>query len=88
MFEVFKLYLQGYSGYKIARKLNLDPPAVYAALESAKHNFAEADKMLTHLKALGWPLKLPEVEEQIRSKNPHKKKAVANTETEIAIRIG
>jgi hypothetical protein len=86
MFEILKLRLQGYSAYKIARKLNLDPPTVYRGLNFAEKNFAEVDKMLTELKASGWPLKLPEVEEQIRNRNPHKKKAV--TETEIAIKMG
>jgi hypothetical protein len=68
MFEILKLHLQGLSAYKIARKLNLDPPMVYASLKAAKTNFAKADKMLTQLKAQGWPLKLPEVEKQIRNK--------------------
>jgi hypothetical protein len=34
----------------------------------------------------GLQIKLPEVEKQIRSRNPHKKKVV--TESEIAIKIG
>jgi hypothetical protein len=86
MLEILKLNLQGFSAYKIARKLGFDPPTVYASLKAAKQNFREADKMLTELKALGWPMKLPEVEEQIRNRNPHKKKAV--TESEIAIKMG
>lgn len=86
MFEILKLHLEEHSAYKIARKLNLDPPTVYASLKAAKRNFAQADKMLTELKASGWPLKLPEVEEQIRNRNSRKKKTV--TETEIAIKMG
>jgi hypothetical protein len=86
MLEILKLHLEGNSAYKIARKLNLDPPTVYASLKAAKRNFAQADKMLTELKALGWPMKLPEVEEQIRNKTSRKKKPV--TETEIAIKMG
>jgi hypothetical protein len=86
MFEILKLRLQGYSAYKIARKLNMDPPTVYRRLNFAEKNFAEVDKMLTELKALGWPMKLPEVEQQIRNKTSRKKKAAV--ESEIAIKMG
>ena len=65
MFEILKLYLQGLSAYKIARKLNLDPPVVYASLKAAKTNFATVDKMIDELKACGWPEKLAEVENRI-----------------------
>jgi len=75
MHEILKLHLQGLSAYKIARKLNLDPPTVYASLKSAKQNFAQADKMITELKALGWPLKLPEIEKEINSKAKQKRTA-------------
>lgn len=83
MFEILKLNLQGFSAYKIARKLDLDPPSVYESLKAAKTNFAYADNMLTKLKALGWPTKMPEVASQIRSRSPQNKK-----ETEIAIKLG
>ena len=73
MFEVLKLYLQGFSAYRIARKLSLDPPAVYASLKSAKQNFVQADKMLTELKVLGWPTKLLEAEGQIRNRERTKR---------------
>jgi hypothetical protein len=86
MFEILKLRLQGNSAYRIARKLNIDPPTVYRGLDSAEKNFATVERMLIELKALGWPMKLPEVEEQIRNRTSHKKKAV--TETEIAIKMG
>ena len=71
---------------KIARKLDLDPPTIYSSLKAAKRNFAKADKMLTELKALGWPTKLPEIEQQIRSKSP--KKLVKPETSEIAIKLG
>ena len=86
MFEILKLHLQGLSAYKIARKLDLDPPTIYSSLKAAKRNFAKADKMLTELKALGWPTKLPEIEQQIRSKSP--KKPVKPETSEIAIKLG
>jgi hypothetical protein len=49
MFQILKLHLQGLSAYRIARKLNLDPPMVYASLKAAKTNFGEAENMLTQL---------------------------------------
>jgi len=92
MFEILKLRLQGFSAYKIARKLNLDPPTVYRGLNFAEKNFAEVDKMLTELKALGWPEKLPEVESQIR-RGAHQKRTVAQEplptqSEEIAFKLG
>jgi hypothetical protein len=92
MFEILKLRLQGFSAYKIARKLNLDPPTVYRGLNFAEKNFAEVDKMLTELKALGWPEKLPEVESQI-SRRAHQNRTVAQETLptrpeEIAIKLG
>lgn len=80
MFEILKLNLQGYSANKIASKLGLDPATVYSSLKSAKRNFAKADKMLIEIKALSWPLKLPEVEVQIRSKSPTQRKATKERE--------
>lgn len=62
MHEILKLRLQGFSAYKIARKLNQDPPMVYKSLKAGKRNFAEIDKMVMELKALGWPEKLVEIE--------------------------
>jgi len=92
MFEILKLRLQGFSAYKIARKLNLDPPTVYRGLSFAEKNFAEVDKMLTELKALGWPEKLPEVESQI-SRRAHQNRTFAHETVptrseEIAIKLG
>jgi hypothetical protein len=84
MFEILKLRLQEYSAYKIARKLNMDPPTVYRGLDSAEKNFATVEKMLIELKALGWPTKLPEVEEQIRNKSSHKKITVED----VAFKMG
>ena len=66
MHEILKLRLQGFSAYKIARKLNQDPPMVYKSLKAAKRNFAEIDKMLLELKALGWPEKLAQIENENR----------------------
>ena len=54
MFNILKLNLQGFSPYRIARKLEMDPPSVYVSLKAAKKNFSEADKMLQELKGLGW----------------------------------
>jgi len=87
-----KLRLQGFSAYKIARKLNLDPPTVYRGLNFAEKNFAEVDKMLAELKALGWPEKLPEVESQI-SRRAHQNRTVAQEtlptrSEEIAFKLG
>lgn len=77
MLEILKLRLQGYSAYKIARKLNLDPPTVYRGLDFATKNFAEVEKMLAELKGLGWPEKLVEVEKQVRTNRRAKKTVVA-----------
>jgi len=41
--------------------------------------------MLTELKALGWPDKLAEAEEDIRSKSPRRR---AKTTSEIAMKLG
>jgi transcriptional regulator len=59
MFEILKLRLEGLSGYKIARKLNLDPPMVYASLKAAEKNFVVAKKMINELERLGWPENVP-----------------------------
>lgn len=83
MFQILKLYLQGLSAYKIARKLALDPPMVYASLKAAKQNFAETDRMLAELKTLGWPVRLLEVEKQLRAR-AHQKR----TAQEIAPKLG
>jgi len=91
MHEILKLHLQGLSAYKIARKLNLDPPTVYASLKAAKRNFALADKMITELKALGWPLKLPEIEAAINSKVKQKRRTAKEQPApveEIAFKTG
>ena len=88
MHEILKLNLQGLSAYKIARKLGLDPPTVYASLSSAKMNFAAADKMLGELKALGWPERLPEIERQIRSGSPKQKRMAATARDEISFKMG
>ena len=92
MHEILKLRLQGFSAYKIARKLNQDPPMVYKSLKAGKRNFAEIDKMLMELKALGWPEKLPEVESQI-SRGTQQKRTVAQEtlltrSEEIAFKLG
>jgi len=92
MFEILKLRLQGFSAYKIARKLNLDPPTVYRGLNFAERNFAEVDKMLTELKALGWPEKLPEIASQI-SRRARQNRTVAQEtlltqSEEIAFKLG
>ena len=92
MHEILKLRLQGFSAYKIARKLNQDPPMVYKSLKAGKRNFAEIDKMLMELKALGWPEKLPEIESQI-SRRAHQKRTVAQETVptrseEIAFKLG
>jgi hypothetical protein len=92
MFEILKLRLQGFSAYKIARKLNLDPPTVYRGLNFAEKNFVEVDKMLTELKALGWPEKLPKIASQI-SRRAHQNRTVTQEtlptrSEEIAIKLG
>ena len=91
MHEILKLHLQGLSAYKIARKLNLDPPTVYASLKAAKLNFAQADIMITELKTLGWPLKLPEIEKEINNRTAQKKRTRQEQPTsveEIAFKMG
>jgi hypothetical protein len=91
MFQILKLHLQGLSAYRIARKLDLNPPMVYASLKAAKINFAETDKMLAELKALGWPVKLQDVEKQLRSRTGQKRTAQApnpNRSEEIALKLG
>jgi DNA-binding CsgD family transcriptional regulator len=62
MFEILKLRLQGDTGYKIARKLRIDPPEAYRTLKIAHANFSEAAKMLEELKKLGWPGRLVKVQ--------------------------
>jgi transcriptional regulator len=91
MFQILKLHLQGLSAYKIARKLNLNPPMVYASLKAAKTNFAEAENMLTQLKALDWPARLPEIEKQIHARAHQKRTAQAPNPTrseEVALKLG
>jgi len=93
MHDVLMLHLQGYSAYRIARKLNLDPPSVYAGLKAAKQNFRLADEMIMDLKARGWPAKLAEVEQQL-SNNSRKKQqptriiAQGLRKEEIALKLG
>jgi hypothetical protein len=65
---------------------------VYVSLKAAKTNFAEAEKMIKELKALGWPEKVPEVESQI-SRRAHQNRTVAQEtlltrSEEIAIKLG
>jgi hypothetical protein len=74
MLRILKMHLEGKSPYRIARELDLDPPNAYATLKRARRNFAEADKMLTELKALGWPDKLGQ--------------KAAEAETEFPMRLG
>jgi len=91
MFEILRLHLQGLSAYKIARRLNMDPPTVYASLKAAKQNFAEADRMITQLKASGWPIKLPEIEQHIRGRAQKRKTARmpnATQNEEIPLKLG
>jgi hypothetical protein len=93
MHQILKLYLQGLSAYKIARKLNLDPPMVYASLKAAKKNFVEADKMIIELKKLGWPDKLTEAKKANRLQQRRTAAQAQVSETparseEIAIKLG
>jgi hypothetical protein len=92
MFQILKLRLQGLSAYKIARKLNLDPPMVYASLKAGKTNFATVDKMIHELKGLGWPEKLLEVETQ-NGERTQKRRTIAQEiiptrSEEIAFKLG
>jgi len=73
MCDVLKLILQGKSCYAIARELDMDPPSIYVSYHAAKENLPKIDKMLTELKALGWPDKLAQAEEDIRTKNPRRR---------------
>lgn len=66
MHQILLLHLKGFSGHKISHMLNLHEPTVYSSLKAAKRNFSEADRMIADLKALGWPQKLVEVEENQR----------------------
>jgi hypothetical protein len=83
MCDVLKLILQGKSCYAIARELDMDPPSIYVSYHAAKENLPKIDKMLTELKALGWPDKLAEAE--IRTKNPRRR---AKRTLEIAMKLG
>jgi hypothetical protein len=87
MFKILTLNLKGKSCYAIARELDMDPPTVYVSLKAAKKNFAEAETMLTELKALGWPIKLAEIQKEIRKKSP-KERAEAKPTPEIAMKLG
>jgi len=65
---------------------------VYVSLKAAKTNFAEAEKMIEELKALGWPEKVREVESQI-SRRAHQNRTVAQEtlltqSEEIAFKLG
>ena len=62
MFEILKMRLQGDTGYRIARKLNMDPPEAYRTLRIANVNFLKMARMLDELRELGWPEKLKEIE--------------------------
>jgi hypothetical protein len=73
MLSILKLNLRGYSAYRIARKLEIDPPTVYASLKAARKNFAEADKMLMELKAIGWPEKTPETKQGTQQPTLHER---------------
>ncbi len=73
MCEVLKLILQGKSCYAIARELDMDPPSIYVSYKAAKENLPKLDAMLTELKALGWPEKLAEAEEEIRTRSPRRR---------------
>ena len=73
MCDVLKLILQGKSCYAIARELDMDPPSIYVSYHAAKENLPKIDKMLTELKALGWPDKLAQAEEDIRTKSPRRR---------------
>jgi hypothetical protein len=72
--------------------LDQDPPTVYVSLKAAKQNFAEADKMLGELKALGWPEKLPEIASKIRRGAQQKRTVAQETvptrSEEIAFKLG
>jgi len=80
MHEILKLSLQGLSAYKIARKLNLDPPSVYAGLKAAKKNFPEVQRMLNELRELGWPTKQIQNHQRADAQKPEKE--------EIALKMG
>ncbi len=90
MLEILKLRLQGLSAYRIARKLEVDPPTVYAGLKAARKNFAAADEMISELKARGWPQKLEEIEKHNSERIQEKKRATqqASRNEEIAIKLG
>ena len=85
MCDVLKLILQGKSCYAIARELEMDPPSIYVSYHAAKENLPKIDKMLTELKALGWPDKLAQVEAEIRTKSPRRR---AKGTLEIAMKLG
>ena len=91
MFEILKLRLQGDTGYKIARKLRIDPPEAYRTLKTAHANFAEAAKMLEELRQLGWPTKLREAEtaeqERKRQRITGKEEASAHS-IEVPVKLG
>jgi len=86
MFEILQLHLEGLSAYKIARKLNLDPPTVYASLKAAEKNFVQARLWIRELEAKGFPDSLASVKGLIRSKGAR----MARTEKveEIALKLG
>jgi len=73
MLSILKLNLRGYSAYRIARELEIDPPTVYASLKAARKNFAEAEKMLMELKAIGWPEKMPEIKRGTQQSTLHER---------------
>ena len=85
MCDVLKLILQGKSCYAIARELDMDPPSIYVSYHAAKENLPKIDKMLTELKALGWPDKLAEAEAEIRTKSPRRR---TKGTLEIAMKLG
>jgi hypothetical protein len=93
MLQILKLRLQGDTGYKIARKLKIDPPEAYRTLKTANANFLEADRMLEELKQLGWPGKLKEVQtvNQAQKRRRIARQQVPETSSrseEIAIKLG
>lgn len=93
MFEILKLRLQGDTGYKIARKLKIDPPEAYRTLKTAHTNFMEAAKMLEELRRLGWPTKLTELQNADQDVKERRIRQKEETETsarsiEIPVKLG
>jgi DNA-binding NarL/FixJ family response regulator len=52
--QILKLAMQGLSDYKIARKLDVDPPTVARSRKNALKKLQHAQEDLNYARSVGW----------------------------------